>query len=58
MDSHFITGTDTGVGKTHATCALIAALQARGTDVAAMKPVAAGTVQAAGMAMNEDVAAY
>ncbi|MBL8513119.1 MAG: dethiobiotin synthase [Betaproteobacteria bacterium] len=56
--NYFITGTDTGVGKTFATCALIAALQQRGIDVAAMKPVAAGTVQSAGMAMNEDVAAY
>ena len=58
MNNLFITGTDTGVGKTFATCALIAALQELGIDVAAMKPVAAGTVQSAGMAMNEDVAAY
>jgi dethiobiotin synthetase len=58
VNNLFITGTDTGVGKTFATCALIAALQKRGIDVAAMKPVAAGTVQSAGMAMNEDVAAY
>lgn len=58
MNNFFITGTDTGVGKTFATCALIAAMQQRGIDVAAMKPVAAGNVQGAGMAMNEDVAAY
>lgn len=58
MNNLFITGTDTGVGKTFATCALITALQARGFDVAAMKPVAAGTLQSAGMAMNEDVAAF
>ncbi|MBL8521525.1 MAG: dethiobiotin synthase [Betaproteobacteria bacterium] len=58
MNNCFITGTDTGVGKTFATCALIAALQARGLDVAAMKPVAAGVAPGAGLAMNEDVAAY
>ena len=38
----FVTGTDTGVGKTLAACALIHALAARGLKVAAMKPVAAG----------------
>ena len=38
----FVTGTDTGVGKTLAACALIHALRARGLEVAAMKPVAAG----------------
>ncbi|HEY0779557.1 MAG TPA: dethiobiotin synthase [Gemmatirosa sp.] len=37
-----VTGTDTGVGKTLVTCALIAALRARGLDVAAMKPVETG----------------
>jgi len=38
----FVTGTDTGVGKTLAACALIHALAARGLEVAAMKPIAAG----------------
>jgi dethiobiotin synthetase len=38
----FVTGTDTGVGKTLASCALIHALKARGENVAPMKPVAAG----------------
>jgi dethiobiotin synthetase len=58
VGNFFITGTDTGIGKTHAACALIAAMTARGIDVAGMKPVAAGTRQAVGMAMNEDVAAF
>jgi len=53
---YFITGTDTGVGKTFVTCALIRALQGKGKQVAAMKPVAAGTVAKHGM--NEDVHAF
>jgi dethiobiotin synthetase len=38
----FITGTDTGIGKTTASLALMPALQHHGLRVAAMKPVAAG----------------
>jgi dethiobiotin synthetase len=38
----FVTGTDTEIGKTHVSCALLAAARARGRRVAAMKPVAAG----------------
>ena len=56
MSGFFITGTDTGVGKTLVTGALIVALQQRGLTVAPMKPIAAGTVMANGMAVNEDVA--
>ena len=41
----FITGTDTGVGKTLVAVALTRALVARGLRVAVMKPVAAGTVK-------------
>lgn len=37
-----VTGTDTGVGKTVITCALIAALRERTNRVAAMKPVESG----------------
>lgn len=37
-----VTGTDTGVGKTHVCLALIGALRAAGLRVAAMKPVASG----------------
>ncbi|KAB2320174.1 dethiobiotin synthase [Betaproteobacteria bacterium SCN1] len=51
---YFVTGTDTGVGKTRVAVALIHALRARGLRVAAMKPVAAG---AAPGALNGDVVA-
>lgn len=39
----FVTGTDTGVGKTRVAVALIHALRAQGLRVAAMKPVSAGS---------------
>lgn len=45
----FITGTDTGVGKTFVAVALIHALVARGLQVAAMKPVASGCRQRDGV---------
>lgn len=48
----FVTGTDTGVGKTHVACLLVEALKQQGRRVAVMKPVAAG-VEADGV--NEDV---
>ena len=38
----FITGTDTGVGKTHVTAALLAELRWRGVRAAAFKPIACG----------------
>lgn len=39
----FVTGTDTGVGKTVVAAAIAAALRARGEKVAAFKPVVTGT---------------
>lgn len=54
---YFITGTDTGVGKTLVACALLRAFAARGRRVVGMKPVAAGATAAAGGWRNEDVAA-
>jgi dethiobiotin synthetase len=53
----FVTGTDTGVGKTLVACALIHAFAARGLRVAGMKPVAAGADPdpVAGGLRNEDV---
>lgn len=48
----FVTGTDTGVGKTHVVCALLHATRQRGFTAVGMKPVAAG-VEADGR--NEDV---
>lgn len=41
--SLFVTGTDTGVGKTLASAALTRALVARGLRVAVMKPIASGS---------------
>ncbi len=40
--SYFITGTDTGVGKTLVSCALLRAFSAQGKRVVGFKPVAAG----------------
>ncbi|MFA7270722.1 MAG: dethiobiotin synthase [Sterolibacterium sp.] len=48
----FVTGTDTGIGKTLMACALLRGFAARGLRVAGMKPVAAGMD---GGNSNEDV---
>ena len=53
----FITGTDTGVGKTLVACALIHALVDRGLEVVPMKPVAAGAMVHDGGWANEDTIA-
>ena len=53
----FITGTDTGVGKTLVACALIHALVDRGIEVVPMKPVAAGAMVHDGGWANEDTIA-
>lgn len=50
----FVTGTDTEIGKTFATCALIHAARARGRRALGMKPVAAGAEQVGGTLANED----
>lgn len=39
----FITGTDTGIGKTYVACALARTLRRRGVSVGVMKPVSAGS---------------
>jgi dethiobiotin synthetase len=54
MSGLFVTGTDTGVGKTRVAVALIHALRAHGLRVAAMKPVAAGCAPGE---LNDDVSA-
>ncbi len=51
---YFITGTDTGVGKTTVTLGLMHYLQAHGQRVAAMKPVASGCVNTADGLRNDD----
>lgn len=53
--SYFITGTDTEIGKTTISCALIRALAKKGLHVAPMKPVAAGASEIGGQWHNEDV---
>ena len=50
--SYFVTGTDTGVGKTLISCALLHAFSSRGHNVVGMKPVAAGCDDDG---LNEDV---
>jgi len=50
----FITGTDTGVGKTHISTALLTAFNTRGFSTAAMKPVATGCANTAQGLRNDD----
>jgi dethiobiotin synthetase len=50
----FITGTDTGVGKTLVAVNLTRALVSLGQRIAVMKPVAAGTIQTAAGEFNDD----
>ncbi len=54
--SFFITGTDTGIGKTYVACQLIRHYVAQGYRVVGMKPVAAGCDLVDGQWVNEDVA--
>jgi dethiobiotin synthetase len=54
-ESYFITGTDTGVGKTYVACKLIKQYVAQGYKVVGMKPVAAGCELIDGEWVNEDV---
>lgn len=54
VSGFFITGTDTDVGKTWASVALMRALQAQGKVVAGMKPVAAGCEWRQGGWKNQD----
>jgi dethiobiotin synthetase len=54
MPGFFITGTDTGVGKTLATVALMRFLKAQGLTVIGMKPVASGCFRQGGEWRNDD----
>lgn len=51
----FVTGSDTGVGKTLATAALLRAIKAQGRTVCGFKPVAAGAIDTPRGRANEDV---
>jgi dethiobiotin synthetase len=53
----FVTGTDTGVGKTLISTALMRALKNRGLKVAGMKPVASGSESTPEGLRNEDALA-
>jgi len=50
----FITGTDTGVGKTYFTCALAALLRSYGYQVGVMKPVETGCAEKDGQLFADD----
>lgn len=53
----FITGTDTGVGKTVTACGLVRALRSAGSRVSVMKPVASGSLRTPEGLRNEDALA-
>jgi dethiobiotin synthetase len=55
IENIFITGTDTGVGKTLATALLAASLRRRGIDAGVMKPVASGCGETERGLMSPDV---
>ena len=57
MRGFFITGTDTGVGKTLIACAILKAYGNRGLRVIGMKPIAAGAVAEGTGLVNDDVMA-
>jgi dethiobiotin synthetase len=54
MKAFFVTGTDTGVGKTLVSCALLKAAGNAGLTTAGMKPVAAGATDTPEGLRNED----
>jgi dethiobiotin synthetase len=51
----FVTGTDTGVGKTLVACSLLRAFANRGLRAVGMKPVASGAVPRAAGLVHDDV---
>lgn len=51
----FVTGTDTGVGKTLVACSLLRAFAARGYKSVGMKPVASGAVAGGNGLVHDDV---
>lgn len=57
MSGVFIAGTDTGIGKTFVSCALLHALRAAGLRARGMKPVASGCERTAEGLRNEDALA-
>ena len=57
FSSVFIAGTDTGIGKTFASCALLHALRAEGLRASGMKPIASGCVRTREGLRSEDALA-
>jgi dethiobiotin synthetase len=57
MNHYYVTGTDTGIGKTLASSALLYALRGRGLRAVGMKPVASGCVDVGDGLRNEDALA-
>lgn len=53
----FIAGTDTGIGKTHAACALLHALRVADHSACGMKPVASGCAETPQGLRNDDALA-
>ena len=56
--SFYITGTDTEIGKTFVTCALLRDARASGRDVIGMKPVASGCIDTPQGWRSEDALAH
>ncbi len=54
MNGVFITGTDTGIGKTIVTAGIVGALSRRGITVGVMKPVQSGGIFSNGKLVSED----
>ena len=57
MRGYFITGTDTGVGKTRVAAGLLMAFSRRGLKTVGMKPVASGAVMTPNGLRNDDALA-
>ena len=57
MFALYVTGTDTGIGKTLASCVLLHALRGHGLRAVGMKPVASGCTRVDGVWKNEDALA-
>ena len=55
--TYFVTGTDTGVGKTFVTCALLEAANKSGLRTLALKPIAAGAEDSLDGLINDDAKA-
>lgn len=54
MHKFFVTGTDTNIGKTYVTLAMIQFFAKQNLRVAGLKPVASGCYQYKGLLLNED----